>query len=134
PEKREFFLEGRGIFAFGGAETSSSTGSTLPSNTPVLFFSRRIGLEAGDVVPIDVGGRLTGRVGPYSVGVLDVRTGGSDAQPEATNFSVVRVKRDILERSYIGALATHRTQTLTGGDNTAMGVDANISPHPYLNF
>lgn len=134
PEKREFFLEGRGIFAFGGAQTSSTTGSSLPSNTPVLFFSRRIGLESGDVVPIDVGGRLTGRVGRYSIGLLDVRTGGSDRQPEATNFSVVRVKRDILRRSYIGALATHRTHTLTGGDNTALGVDANLSLHQYLNI
>lgn len=134
PEKREFFLEGRGIFAFGGAQTSSTTGSSLPSNTPVLFFSRRIGLEGGDVVPIDVGGRLTGRVGRYSIGLLDVRTGGSDRQPEATNFSVVRVKRDILRRSYIGALATHRTHTLTGGDNTALGVDANLSLHQYLNI
>ncbi len=133
PEKREFFLEGRGIFAFGGAETSSTTGSSLPSNTPVLFFSRRIGIEDGSIVPIDVGGRLTGRVGPYSIGLLDVRTGGSDAQPHATNFSVVRVKRDILSRSYVGALATHRTRTLTGGDNTAFGVDVNLSPHPYLN-
>lgn len=134
PEKREFFLEGRGIFAFGGAQTSSTTGSSLPSNTPVLFFSRRIGIEDGHMVPIDVGGRLTGRVGPYSIGLLDVRTGGTDAQPHATNFSVVRVKRDILERSYVGALATHRTHTLTGGDNTAFGVDANLSPHPYLNI
>ncbi len=75
PEKREFFLEGRGIFAFGGAQTSSTTGTGLPSNTPVLFFSRRIGLDQGEVVPIDVGGRLTGRVGPYSIGLLDVRTG-----------------------------------------------------------
>jgi len=133
PEKREFFLEGRGIFAFGGAQTSSTSGGALPSNTPVLFFSRRIGLDEGDVVPIDVGGRLTGRVGRYSIGLLDVRTGGSAAQPLATNFSVVRVKRDILQRSYVGVLATHRTRTATGGDNLAAGVDVNLSPHPYLN-
>ena len=135
PEKREFFLEGRGIFAFGGAQTSSTTGTGLPSNTPVLFFSRRIGLDQGEVVPIDVGGRLTGRVGPYSIGLLDVRTGdGAGANSPATNFAVVRVKRDILRRSYIGALATHRTHTATGGDNAVFGVDANLSLHQYLNI
>lgn len=135
PEKREFFLEGRGIFAFGGAQTSSTTGTGLPSNTPVLFFSRRIGLDQGEVVPIDVGGRLTGRVGPYSIGLLDVGTGGgASANSPATNFAVVRVKRDILRRSYIGALATHRTHTATGGENTVVGVDANLSLHQYLNI
>jgi hypothetical protein len=135
PEKREFFLEGRGIFAFGGAQTSSTTGTGLPSNTPVLFFSRRIGLDEGEVVPIDVGGRLTGRVGPYSIGLLDVRTGeGSQPNQLATNFAVVRVKRDILRRSYIGAMATHRTHTAAGGDNAVFGVDANLSLHQYLNI
>ena len=55
PEKREFFLEGGGIFSFG------KTGE----DTPVLFFSRRIGLNDGRPVPIGGGGRLTGKVGNY---------------------------------------------------------------------
>ena len=36
--------------------------------TPQLFYSRRIGLNRNRVVPIDVGGRLTGKVGKFSVG------------------------------------------------------------------
>ena len=72
PEKREFFLENQGTFAFGGAATGQFGGSV--GDTPILFYSRRIGLnqvEAGGrvaVVPIQGGGRLTGRLGRFSVG------------------------------------------------------------------
>jgi hypothetical protein len=136
PEKREFFLEGQGIFAFGGAQTTSTTGTSVPSNTPVLFFSRRIGLEDSDVVPMDVGGRLTGRVGRYTIGMLDVRTGDEpDAEARDTNFAVVRVKRDFLRRSYIGVLGTHRSPTAGGAsDNSAFGIDTNLSFHTNLNI
>jgi hypothetical protein len=44
PEKREFFLENQGIFFFGGATTGAS-------DTPALFYSRRIGLDAGRQAP-----------------------------------------------------------------------------------
>ena len=82
PEKRDFFLEGQGIFAFGGASTTPPTGAatSAPSNTPVLFFSRRIGLSGSRAVPIEVGGRMTGKAGRYSVGLLDIQT---DDSPEA---------------------------------------------------
>ena len=115
PEKREFFLEGRGIFNFGGRG----------ENTPILFFSRQIGLNRGGAVPIEAGGRLTGKVGPYSIGVLNVQT---DAEPasgtRATNFSVVRVKRDVLRRSTIGALMTRRSVSTVGdGSNDVFGID-----------
>jgi hypothetical protein len=136
PEKREFFLEGQGIFAFGGAQTTSTTGTAVPSNTPVLFFSRRIGLNGNDVVPIDLGGRVTGRAGPFTIGALDVKT---DDQPEAqqafeTNFAVVRVKRDIFRRSYVGVLGTYRSPTVVGtSDNSVFGVDTNLSFYQNLN-
>ena len=115
PEKREFFLEGRGIFDFGGGGRP----------TPILFFSRRIGLDGGRPVPIEAGGRLTGKVGPYSIGLLNVQT---DEEPvsaaRATNFSVVRVKRDVLRRSNIGVLITRRSVSTVGdGSNDVFGVD-----------
>jgi Domain of unknown function (DUF5916)/Carbohydrate family 9 binding domain-like len=136
PEKREFFLEGQGIFAFGGAQTTSTTGTAIPSNTPVLFFSRRIGLEGSNVVPMNVGGRLTGRVGRYTIGMLDVQTDDEpDASALSTNFGVVRVKRDILRRSYVGLLGTYRSPTSrAAADNTAFGVDANLSFFTNLNI
>jgi hypothetical protein len=136
PEKREFFLEGQGIFAFGGAQTTSQTGTTVPSNTPVLFFSRRIGLEGSQVVPMNVGGRLTGRVGRYTIGMLDVKTHDEpDASALATNFAVVRVKRDILRRSYVGIVGTYRSPTVADtSDNTAFGIDTNLSFYTNLNI
>ena len=85
------------------------------------------------------GGRITGKQGAYSIGVLDIRTGdvASGGVP-ATNFGVVRVKRDILRRSSIGVLATNRNPSGTGLSNTAGGVDAsfgffqNLSLSGYL--
>ena len=67
PEKREFFLENRGLFAFGGAGGVRGGGRFAGGggDTPVLFHSRRIGLDQGQEVPIEVGGRLTGRVGAF---------------------------------------------------------------------
>ena len=70
PEKREFFLEGQGIFSFAGG-----TGG----DTPSMFFSRQIGLARGVAVPILGGGRLTGKVGNYSLGVVDIQTDDSAA-------------------------------------------------------
>ena len=45
---------------------------------PVMFFSRRIGLAGGEQTPIRAGGRLTGRAGRYTIGLLPARmTSGS---------------------------------------------------------
>ncbi|MEE8129347.1 MAG: DUF5916 domain-containing protein, partial [Vicinamibacterales bacterium] len=126
PEKREFFLENQGLFAFGGAGVGPFGGG---GGTPVMFYSRRIGLEQGREVPLDVGGRLTGRVGAFSVGALSIRTGDesiSGAQP--TTFSVVRVKRDLLRRSSIGAILTRRSlSTRSPGSNETYGLDATFA-------
>jgi len=132
PEKRDFFLEGRGIFDFArsGAVTSSTT------LTPTLFYSRRIGLNGARVVPIDVGGRLTGKVGPFSVGAMNIETRADDASNTArSNFSVVRLKRDILRRSTVGAILTHRSVStlVPGAANTVYGADAAFSFFQNIN-
>jgi len=128
PEKRDFFLEGRGIFDFarGNLAVFSSTGAT---DTPYLFYSRRIGLNAGRVIPIIGGGRLTGKVGPFAVGMMNIQTGDEPvSKTEATNFTVVRVKRDVLRRSAIGLMATNRSVSALGtGSNQAYGVDGAFS-------
>jgi Domain of unknown function (DUF5916) len=142
PEKRDFFLEGSGIFSFGGVQGTprggggSNSGTPNRTDVPIVFFSRRIGLSNGVAVPIDVGGRVTGKAGPYSLGLLDIRT-GSDTTigARATNFSVVRVKRDILRRSAVGVLFTDRSLTeANSGRNRAFGVDGVFGFHENLNF
>src|SRR5688572_7566492 len=127
PEKRDFFLEGRGVFDFarGGLGTGGNANAT---DTPFLFYSRRIGLNAGRVVPINAGGRVTGKIGPYAIGLMNIQTGDEAAsQTEATNFTVLRVKRDVLRRSAIGLMATNRSVSVRGpGSNQAYGVDGSF--------
>jgi hypothetical protein len=124
PEKRDFFLEGRGIFDFarGGNGALSGSGS---ADTPQLFYTRRIGLDNGSVIPINVGGRLTGKLGKYAIGLMNIGTAGeTTSRTDPTNFTVVRVKRDILQRSSIGAMATNRSVAASGaGSNAAYGLD-----------
>ncbi len=128
PEKRDFFLENSGIFLFGRAGANQ------------LFFTRRIGLTGrGAPVSIDYGAKITGKVGPYNVGFLQVQTrklGDSTSLfhvPRA-QFTVARVKRDIFERSSIGAMFVNRQGAISSRGsryNRAAGVDAefNLSDH-----
>ena len=133
PEKREFFLENQGLFAFGGAGAGPFGGG---GDTPLLFYSRRIGLDGGRAVPIDVGGRLTGRVGAFSLGVLNIQTDEAPASgAPATNFSVVRLKRDLLRRSSIGALFTRRSVSTRGpGSSDTFGLDGTFGFYDNLSI
>jgi hypothetical protein len=134
PEKREFFLENQGLLTFGGASTGFFGGSA--GDTPILFYSRRIGLAGDRAVPIDLGGRLTGRVGRFSLALLDIRTDDEPrAAAPATNFSAVRLKRDILRRSSIGAIYTGRSIAQNGsGRNDAYGIDGAFAFFDNLYF
>jgi hypothetical protein len=123
PEKRDFFLEGQGIFTFGGVNGSGG------GDAPTIFYSRRIGLQGNTAVPIGFGGRVAGRVGRYSIGALNI---GTEEVPvpnvAATNFTVLRVRRDVLQRSSIGALFTNRSDSaVSPGSNQVFGVDANFA-------
>ena len=134
PEKRDFFLEGRGVFEFGrggvgGFRPGGGRFGRGGGDAPTLFYSRRIGLDDGQVVPILGGGRLTGKVGPFAVGAINIQTGADEAEGiQGTNFTVLRVKRDILDRSSIGALFTNRSVSMDGGGaNRAYGMDASFA-------
>ena len=132
PEKREFFLEGRGIFEFASRASSSGIRS---SNVPDLFFSRRIGLHSGKLVPIMAGGRVTGKVGAFDLGALNMQTGAHDALGlESTNFTVFRLRRDLFRRSGIGVLFTRRSESLAApGSSLTYGVDGSFSFMQDLN-
>ena len=141
PEKREFFLEGRGIFDFalgGGASTRDSAlrqiggggpGGRGVGAAPTLFYSRRIGLEDGAIIPIIAGGRVTGKVGAFDIGALNIQTDDEVMSgAESTNFTVVRVKRDILRRSSVGMLLTNRSVSVAGdGSSGTYGVDGTFA-------
>ena len=132
PEKREFFLEGQGVFNFGGRQ-SRIWGPG--GDTPILFHSRRIGLGASGEEPIRAGGRVTGRVGKYTIGLLNMQTGESASGSAATNFSVMRLRRDIFRRSTIGVMGTQRSVSLDGtGSNQVYGADASFAFFQNLNI
>ncbi len=134
PEKRDFFLEGLGTFAFAGRASAGLAAGT--GDTPYLFFSRRIGLDSGREIPIIAGGRATGKAGKFTFGALNVQTGEETAaRISSANFTVLRAKRDILRRSSIGGMVTHRSATPgRTGSNEGFGVDASLSFYQNLHL
>ncbi|HSP61730.1 MAG TPA: DUF5916 domain-containing protein, partial [Pyrinomonadaceae bacterium] len=128
PEKRDFFLENSGIFLFGRQGENQA------------FFTRRIGLtDRGQPVSIDYGAKVTGKIGPYNIGFLQVQTrklgeASTGLEIPRQQFTILRVKRDILKRSYVGAILVNRQgATSVGGDryNRVGGADAefNLTDH-----
>ena len=129
PEKREFFLENAPIFHFGKTARGwqGSEGREL-----IPFFSRRIGISNGRLVPILGGARLSGSVGKYRLGFLSIQADDFEETP-STNFSVARVRRDIFRNSDIGAIFINKQ--VDGGDfNRTYGVDANMKFFTYLDI
>ena len=111
PEKRTFFLEGQNLFEFAlvpALGTGGGGGFRRDVDTSIIpFFSRRIGLVEGSPQKVNYGVKLIGQVGRQDVGVLQVRTGDQDGVA-GEDFSIVRVKRRLLQQSYVGALYTRR--------------------------
>lgn len=128
PEKRDFFLENSGIFQFGQSDRQGGGGQGGRQNASqdmLLFFSRRIGLsDAGEAIPILAGTRLTGRVGRYSLGALNIqqRSAGS---VRSTNFTALRMRRDILANSDVGVVLLSKDEN-GAHYNRVTGVDANF--------
>ena len=141
PEKREFFLEGQGLFDFGrggrrggggggrgGGRGGGGGGFGGGGSAPTVFYSRRIGLSDGEAVPITGGGRVTGKAGRLGFGLMNLQTNDVEGVTPETNFSVVRIKRDILRRSNIGALFTNRSKSMeVDGTNQVYGVDGSFN-------
>ena len=136
PEKRQFFLEGAGLFDFGIPRTSFNAPPPL-----LLFYSRRIGIAEGHAIPIMAGGKLTGKVGGFGVGLLNVHTDKYAADTtenldavdvNRTNYSVLRIKRDLFTGSSLGMIAINK-QGLDA-HNRATGVDFIYRPTGEMNF
>jgi hypothetical protein len=117
PEKRQFFLENAGVFAFP---------MTIGGSSDQLFFSRQIGIDpiTGEEVPINGGGKVTGTLGGFELGAMDVDTRSSGPNPWA-NYAVLRVKRSLWgSGSYIGVMGIDkRSGDATESFNQTSGVD-----------
>ena len=116
PEKRPFFLENAGVFSAGTPQAVD------------LFFTRRIGIDAtrGQPVPILGGGRLTGRVGGFTVGALQMVTGEQDGV-EGNSYTVLRTLRELSARSRVGVMVVQRQRVGDALDhNRVYAVDGRV--------
>ena len=138
PEQRPFFLEGASIFDVGIPRPSFRRPPPL-----LLFYSRRIGLAEGRAIPILGGGKMTGKIGPYGIGILNVFTNKFEDEdmdvPEEdmfseprTNYSVVRVNRDILKGSTIGGIVINKQDA--DAYNRTAGLDFSYRPTREINI
>ena len=138
PEKRQFFTESAGVFSYGrvGDEGGATGGRGSGPGLLSLFYSRTIGLsEDGRAIPIVAGGRVAGTAGPYTIGLMNIET-DSAAYPGANgvvqvpraNYTVARLKRNVLKSSTIGVIALNR-EGLVGANafNRSVGIDGNFS-------
>jgi hypothetical protein len=117
PEKRTFFLEGSDIFDFGIGMASLYHSDVVP------FFTRRIGLYEGEAVPVELGGKVSGKSGKTNFGGLVTRTGSVTDLVPATTMGAFRVRQNVLEESNVGVLATFGDPTGSEG-SYMIGADA----------
>ncbi len=124
PEQRNFFLEGSGVYSFA------------PRSGPEPFFSRRIGLEDGQAIPIEYATRLGGQAGRFEVGFLQAGTAETD-ETAAEQFTVARAKYLFVGQSTIGAMWTRRAtndfgMVATPDDRHTLGVDLDYRTTTFL--
>ena len=111
PEKRDFFLQDADIFEFGNLDNNGRP-----------FFSRRIGLSStGNPVDLEVGGKISGRIGRFNVGALSIRH-DEYSGVAADTATVARVSANILQESTVGFIATEGDPR-SDVDNSVKGVD-----------
>ena len=131
PEKRQFFTESAGIFDYGRVGIGLTGGDAVSDGGLLpIFYSRRIGLVDGVPVPIVGGGKITGRAGAYTLGLLNMQTDNSRS-PEGVltrggNYSVVRVKRNIFRQSTAGAMFLNRQGGPGSAFNRTAAVDLGL--------
>ena len=111
PEKRDFFLREADIFEFGRLNQNGRP-----------FFSRRIGLSrGGQTIDLELGGKISGRIGDWELGALSIRQDES-LGVDADTLSIVRVKKGIFAESQIGVIVTEGNPT-ANLDNSLAGMD-----------
>ncbi len=117
PEKRQFFLEGYDMYNYYLGDRNNA------------FYSRQLGVENDEQVPIIAGARLFGKIGKNNIGFLNIQEGTIDSI-SSTNNTVLRYKRDIGEQSYIGGIFTNKINNYVS--NQVFGIDAAYQTSKFL--
>lgn len=117
PEKRAYFLEGYEKFRFYLGDRNT------------VFYTRTLGTENEQVVPIIGAIRLFGKAGKSNIGFLNLEEGKIDSI-SATNNTVLRYKYDIGEQSYIGGIFTNKINNTES--NQVLGLDASYQTTHFL--
>jgi len=123
PEKRMFFQERSSLFDF-----------SLGGHSDNLFYSRNIGIAGRDLIRIYGGARLTGRMGKWDMGFMNMQTEKHEETP-GENFGVLRMRRQVINpNSYVGGIITSRLG-MNGEQNIAYGLDGifKLFGDDYLN-
>lgn len=123
PEKRMFFQERSSLFDFSLGGISDN-----------LFYSRNIGIVDEQLIRIFGGARLTGRLGKWDMGFLNMQTAKQEDIP-GENFGVLRMKRQVInQNSYLGGIFTSRIG-MNGDKNISYGIDGmfRLYGDDYLN-
>jgi len=132
PEKRDFFLENASLFEFG--DISNYLYRMKPNKygrSFTMFHSRRIGLEDGSQIPISGGGRLSGKVGNFDLGLLNMISESKGDIPR-TDYNVARVKSNFHNKSNFGAIFINRNSLGDLRDHRSMGLDLNLNINKLL--
>jgi len=117
PEKRQFFLEGADLYDFYLGDRNSA------------FYTREIGIENAEQVPIIAGARVFGRIGHNNIGFLNIQEGGTD-NVATTNNTVLRYKRNVGSQSWIGGIFTNKINRDVS--NQVFGLDAVYQTSEFL--
>ena len=120
PERRNFFIENSDLFGnFGFRQIRP-------------FFSRRIGLQSGQTIPILGGARLSGKIGDdWRIGVMNMQTDRTSVEL-AQNFSVAAVQRQIGKSSNLSFIGVNRStikeaKFVKSEFNRMLGTDFNFA-------
>jgi hypothetical protein len=129
PEKRDFFLKDSDLFEFGrltSTDDNAFSATTLHNGRP--FFSRRIGLgPLGEAVDLKYGGKVSGRVGRFSIGTLAIRqdeytNANANVRVAPADLFVGRAAMGLLDESSVGLIVT-RGDPRSNLDNEVYGAD-----------
>jgi len=123
PEQRQFFIENSDLFdRFGFRQIRP-------------FFSRRVGLSDGNIIPIIAGARLSGKPSKkWRIGVMDIQTADAtinNVKYYSQNYFVAAAQYNVFKRSNISAILVNRQQIDTSGIsrinfNRVAGLDYNL--------